>query len=43
MPSLSKVLQQEDMARSVQFMRMDLSPYIDMIERIRSERGVCST
>jgi hypothetical protein len=39
-PSLSKVLQQEDMARGGHVTRMDLSPYIDIIESIRSEGGV---
>ncbi len=39
MPSLAKVLQQEDLKRG-DVTRMDLSPYIDIIESIRSEGGV---
>jgi hypothetical protein len=39
-PSLTKVLQQEDMARGAHVMRMDLSPYIDIIESIRTDGGV---
>jgi hypothetical protein len=40
LPSLTNVLQQEDLTRSGYATRMDLSPYIDIIERIRSEGGV---
>jgi hypothetical protein len=40
MPSLSKVLQQEDMARSGQVSQIDLSPYIHIIESIRTNGGV---
>jgi hypothetical protein len=39
-PSLSKVLQQEDMARGGHVTRMDLSPYLEIIASIRSEGGV---
>jgi hypothetical protein len=40
MPLLNKVLQQEDLARGGNDPRMDLSPYFDIIENIRSEGGV---
>ena len=40
MPSLNKVLQQEDLTRGGGFTRMDLSPYIAIIESIRTEGGV---
>lgn len=40
MPSLTNVLQQEDLTRSGYSTRMDLSQYIDIIERIHSEGGV---
>jgi hypothetical protein len=39
-PSLNKVLQPEDLARGGIVSRMDLSPYLDIIESIRSEGGV---
>ncbi len=40
MPSLARVLQQEDLKSGGQVTRMDLSPYIDIIESIRSDGGV---
>ena len=40
MPSLARVLQQDDLKVGGHVMRMDLSPYIDIIESIRSEGGV---
>ena len=40
MPSLAKVLQQEDMERGRGMVRMDLTPYTDIIEQVRSEGGV---
>ncbi len=40
MPQLAKVLIQEDMSRGANAQRMDLSAYIDIIERIRGQDGV---
>jgi hypothetical protein len=40
MPSLAKVLQHEDMERGRGMVRMDLTPYTDIIESVRSEGGV---
>src|SRR3712207_1122240 len=40
MPSLAKVLQQDDLKGGGQVSRMDLSPYIDIIESIRAQGGV---
>jgi hypothetical protein len=40
MPSLAKVLQHEDVQRGRGMVRMDLTPYTDIIESVRSEGGV---
>jgi hypothetical protein len=40
MPQLARVLTQEDMQRGAAASRMDLSAYLGIIDRIRTENGV---